>query len=200
MICPKCGADTPDGIPNCIQCGTAFNNYPYNPNIDYQQIYYKQKIDKNQNIKNSFNHVGNSIESGMNNLSDSISSGFKQIDESVSGNVQRFSDNVSQMSQNYKNESEIKKKGDDALIMAIVALAVDVFFGGLIVLSLVLGIVAKKRAEEAYPITHEHNHELAKTLAIIAIIISSIELGIEVIGGIAWLIFMIFEVWAYSGF
>lgn len=58
------------------------------------------------------------------------------------------------------------------------------YFKFLVLLALILGIIALKWAKIAYPITHEHNHELAKTLSIVAIVLSSIGLAVQVIGGI----------------
>ena len=79
--------------------------------------------------------------------------------------------------------AEIRKKGDDAFTMSIVALVLSILqiFS---VVSLILGIISLKWAKTAYPVTHEHNHELAKTLSIVAIVLSSIGLAVQVIGGI----------------
>lgn len=176
MICPKCGATTPDGIANCVKCGTVFNN------VDYQQIYYKQKVERNSNIQNGVKNFGNSVNQGLNNVGNSINRGF----QTIGNDVNKATNAVQNRMQTYQNSSEINKKGDDAFIMSIVSIALS--FLGFNVISLVLGIIALKWAKVAYPRTKVHNHELAKTLSIVAIVVSAIEVGVIVISGIISLI------------
>lgn len=176
MLCPKCGANTPDGISNCVKCGTVFSN------VDYQQIYYKQKVERNNNIKNDVKNFGNSVNQGFNNVGNSINQGF----QTIGNDINKATNAVQNRMQTYQNSSEVNKKGDDAFIMSIVAIALS--FLGFNVVSLVLGIIALKWAKMAYPITKVHNHELAKTLSIVAVVVSAIEVGAIVIGGIISLI------------
>lgn len=178
MVCPKCGANTPDGIPNCVKCGTVFDGYTYDSNIDYQQVYYKQKVDRNNNIKN----FGNSVNQGFNNMGNSINNGF----QTIGNDFNKAANSVQNRVQAYQNSSELNKKGDDAFIMSIVAIVLS--FLGFNVISLVLGIIALKWAKMAYPVTKVHNHEVAKTLSIVAIVVSAIEVGAIVISSVVSII------------
>ncbi len=151
MFCPKCGAVIPNGVHNCVQCGTIVQNSGF----------------------------GAQVGSGMNNMGNTAYQGVNQAGESVNRAAYAAQSCVSAC----KNASEIRKKGDDAFTMSIVALVLSILqiFS---VVSLILGIIALKWAKIAYPITLEHNHELAKTLSIVAIVLSSIGLAVQVIGGI----------------
>ena len=182
MICPRCGKQAYDGVPNCTNCGYRF---------DFQQMYYQNKVQQQQNIRNGVNQFGNSVNRGMNNLSNSIDNGFRQASQSIIQGARQMQQSFNQARANYNANPEVVKRGDDALVMSIVAIVLMVFFGGLLFVSLILGIMAKSRAKEAYEATHIHKYEVAKTLSVITIIFSSVELAIGVIGGIIGLVMWI---------
>ena len=146
MFCPKCGAVIPNGVHNCVQCGTIVQNSGFGAQVG-----------------NGMNNMGNTAYQGVNQAGGSVNRAAYAAQSCVSA---------------CKNASEIRKKGDDAFTMSIVALVLSILqiFS---VVSLILGIIALKWAKIAYPITHEHNHELAKTLSIVAIVLSSIGLAVQ---------------------
>lgn len=154
MFCPKCGAVIPNGVHNCVQCGTVVQNTSF----------------------------GAHVENGMNNMGNAVYQGMNQVGQSIDRATYAAQSRVSA----YKNASEIRKKGDDAFTMSIVGLVLSVLQLSLV--GLILGIISLKWAKIAYPVTHEHNHELAKTLSIVAIVLSSIGLAVHVISGIIVLI------------
>lgn len=146
MFCPKCGAVIPNGVYNCVQCGTVVQNSGFGAQDNMRNTAYQ----------------------GVNQAGRSVNRASYAAQSRVSA---------------YKNPGEIRKKGDDAFTMSIVALVLSILqiFS---VVSLILGIISLKWAKTAYPVTHEHNHELAKTLSIVAIVLSSIGLAVQVIGSI----------------
>lgn len=168
MICKNCGSEIPSGIPNCINCGTKID-----PNsIDYQQLYYKQKVERNDNIKQGFSDFGNKINAGANNIQNSISDFGKSVSSGVNSAVDNVSSSVGNAVNDYKAKPEVYKKGSDAYIMGIVALVLSVV--GFRLVALVLGILAIVWGGSAYKATNEHNHKLAKTFGIISVVVSSI--------------------------
>lgn len=191
MRCPNCGKNTPDNLPNCINCGKVISDYNYDRNIDYQQVYYKNKVDRQQRVKNGFDKVGNSVSRGAN----SIEQGFNNFGKSVSHEVNNLersvSNGINSMSSNFNNSATsgsyqaLKKKGDDAFIMGIVALVAS-FLGGTVI-SLVLGILAIVWAKQAYPVTNIENHKTAKILGIVAVVVSSISIVGVIIAAIVQL-------------
>lgn len=185
MICPKCGANTPDGIQNCVKCGTIFNQNYYNQSINNQQAYYNQNAYRNVNSQTNVKKFGNSVNQSFNDLGNSINRGFQAAGKEFNSAADAIQNRVNA----YQNSSELNKKGDDAFVMSIVAIALS--FLGFNVVSLVLGIIALKWAKMAFPITGVHNHELAKTLSIVAIIVSAIEVGAIVLSLIFSLIIWI---------
>lgn len=189
MICPRCGYNSPDGINNCVKCGAIFNN----GNVDYQQMYYRQKVERKENFQNGVKDFGDSVSQGFTNMGNSINQGF----QSVGGEFNKASNAVQNRYQQYQTSSEMNKKGDDAYVMGLVAMILS-FFGGSII-SLVLGCVARSWAKKAFAETRLHKHEQAKTFALVAIIISSITTGIAVIGGIISIIITIVGLTAESG-
>lgn len=149
MFCPKCGAVIPNGVHNCVQCGTVVQNSGFGAK----------------------DNMGNTAYQGVNQAGRSVNRAAYAAQSRVSA---------------YNNPSEIRKKGDDAFTMSIVGLVLSVLQLSLV--GLILGIISLKWAKIAYPVTHDHNHELAKTLSIVAIVLSAIGLAVHVISGIIVLI------------
>ena len=116
MFCPKCGAVIPNGVHNCVQCGTIVQNSGFGAQVG-----------------NGMNNMGNT---GVNQAGGSVNRAAYAAQSCVSA---------------CKNASEIRKKGDDAFTMSIVALVLSILqiFS---VVSLILGIIALKWAKIAYPI------------------------------------------------
>lgn len=160
MRCLNCGNNTPDNLPNCINCGKIISNYSYDKNVDYQQIYYKNKVDRQQKVKDGFNSFERSFSHGVKDIERSVSNGINNVSSNFNNSV---------TSGTYQ---ALKKKGDDAFIMGIVALVAS-FLGGTVI-SLVLGIIAIVWAKQAYPVTNIENHKTAKILGIVAVVVSSL--------------------------
>lgn len=185
MRCPNCGNSTPDNLPNCINCGKILSNYNYDKNIDYQQVYYKNKVDRQQKVKDGFDKVGHSVSKGA----DSIQNGFNSFERSFSREVNNLehsvSNGINNVTSNFNNSvtsgtyQALKKKGDDAFIMGIVALVAS-FLGGTVI-SLVLGILAIVWAKQAYPVTNIENHKTAKILGIVAVVVSSLYIAAAIV-------------------
>ena len=191
MICPRCGYNSPDGVNNCVRCGAIFNN----GNVDYQQMYYKQKVERKENFQNGVKNFGNSVSQGFTNVGNSIDRGFQNADREFN----KATNAVQNRYQQYQTSSELNKKGDDAYVMGLVAMILS-FFGGTLI-SLVLGCIARSWAKAAYAETRLHKHEQAKTFALVAIIVSAITLGIAVITSIVSLIIWAVSMYgAYGGF
>lgn len=165
MRCPNCGQNTPDGIPNCINCGKVLNS------VDYQQMYYKNKIEREQKIHNNLNSFGRNINNNLNKMENSVQKGFYDVEKSISNGINDVSNAFmnSPQSGTYK---AMDKKGDDAFIMGLVAMILS-FFGGTII-SLVLGIIALNWGKKAYAVTNKENHKNAKIFGLVATIISSL--------------------------
>jgi len=201
MRCPNCGNNTPDNLPNCINCGKMLSNYNYDKNIDYQQVYYKNKVDRQQRVKNGFNKVGKSVSKGA----DNIQNGFNSFEQTFSREVNNLehsvSNGINNVASNFNNSvtsgtyQALKKKGDDAFIMGIVALVAS-FLGGTVI-SLVLGILAIVWAKQAYPVTNIENHKTAKILGIVAVVVSSLYIAAAIV---VVIVEIIFAASAYSNY
>lgn len=191
MICKNCGSEIPNGIPNCINCGTKIDP----SSIDYQQLYYKQKVERNDNIRQGFNDLGNKINNGANNIQNSISDFGNSVSSSANSAINNVSNSVGNAINDYKAKPEVYQKGSDAYIMGIVALVLSVV--GFRLVALVLGILAIVWGGKAYKVTNEHNHKLAKTFGIISVIVSSV----VILGAvIAFIIQIVFEGMYYLNF
>ena len=116
MFCPKCGAVIPNGVHNCVQCGTIVQNSGFGAQVG-----------------NGMNNMGNTAYQGVNQASGSVNRAAYAAQSCVSA---------------CKNPSEIRKKGDDAFTMSIVALVLSILqiFS---VVSLILGIISLKWAKTA---------------------------------------------------
>lgn len=178
MRCPNCGKNTPDNLPNCINCGKIISNYNYDKNVDYQQVYYKNKVDRQQRVKDGFNKAGKSVSKGVDNIQNGFNSFEQSFSQGVNDIERSVSNGINNVSSNFNNSvtsgtyQALKKKGDDAFIMGIVALVAS-FLGGTVI-SLVLGILAIIWGKQAYLVTNIENHKTAKILGIVAVVVSSL--------------------------
>lgn len=174
MICSNCGQYTPDGLPNCINCGKKISVNQNDGIPDYEQLYYKNKVERQQKVKEGFNKAGQTVSDSFNNFQESFSNGVSSLEKSVSNSINNISGSF-----NAATYQEMLKKGDDAYIMGIVALVLSILGGTII--SLVLGIMSIIWSSKAYAVTNKDNHKTAKILGIISVVISSIYILIGII-------------------
>lgn len=174
MICSNCGQYTPDGLPNCINCGKKISVNQNDGTPDYEQLYYKNKVERQQKVKEGFNKAGQTVSDGFNSFQKSFSNGINSIENSVSNGINNLSGTF-----NATTYPEMLKKGDDAYIMGIVALVLSIIGGT--VISLVLGIISIIWGNKAYVVTNKDNHKTAKILGIVSVVISSIYILIGII-------------------
>lgn len=188
MRCPYCGQDTPDKIPNCINCGKLLDG-----NVDYQQLYYKNKVERQQNVKNSFQRVGDSVVSGVNKVGTSVKNGANKIENSMTNGINSFVTGPDSGTM-----KALMQKGDNAFIMGIVGMVLAIL-GGFTIPAFVLGIISLLWAKQAYPVTNKENHKNAKIFGIVAIVLSSLQLAAWIIYGILMLVGVVASAGAYLG-
>ena len=178
MICKNCGRQIADNSANCPFCG-----YMFQSNIDYQQEYYRRKVQRQDQFQQGKNNFYNSMHNAENDVRHAYHSAVNGVNSAVN--------NVQQGINNYREKSEVEKNGNNAYIMGIVGLVVGTLVG------LVLGIIAINWGKEAYEKLHNDKFKTAETLGKASVIVSSIEIGLSIISVIIYYVFFAVAVTSY---
>lgn len=174
MICKNCGRQIADNSANCPFCGYMFQN-----NIDYQQEYYRRKVQRQDQFQQGKNNFYNSMHNAENDVRNAYHSAVNGVNSAV--------DNVQQGINNYKEKSELEKNGNNAYIMGIVGLIVGTLVSR--IAGIVLGIIAMNWGKEAYEQLHNEKFKTAETLGKASLIVASVEAGLALIGLIVYYVF-----------
>lgn len=182
MICKNCGRQIADNSTNCPFCGFMFQS-----NIDYQQEYYRRKVQlqdefhrHQDNFYNSMHNAGNDVRNAYNSAVNGVNSAVNNVQQGIN---------------NYKEKSEIEKNGNNAYIMGIVGLIVGTLVSR--IAGIVLGILAMNWGKEAYEQLHNDKFKTAETLGKASLIVASVEIGLALISAIIYYVFFVLAATSY---